>query len=139
MSYVYFATAGDDRTTFCKIGFSSGHPSERVKSLRTGCPYEMELAAFFEGDVSFERLLHETFSAIRMNGEWFQYLGRLECFVDNLRSHGTKRPVPAHSVEDAINGIILEPVPPFGIDYDWRLWDLSADTCALQEYMGAQA
>jgi Meiotically up-regulated gene 113 len=65
---VYFLRAGP----FVKIGFTSGEPDNRVKELRTGCPYRATLIGLrSDCTMATQRWLHQIFENERTNLEWF--------------------------------------------------------------------
>jgi hypothetical protein len=66
---VYFI--GNKEHNIVKIGYSKGCVESRLKSLKTGCPYKLEIFAIIEGELGVEKLLHRRFSSIRLEGEWF--------------------------------------------------------------------
>lgn len=73
-TYVYII--GNIEKEFCKIGFSK-NPSERIKSIQTGCPYEVKLLCYYKGDMITEKRLHEKYKDLRLHGEWFKLEGDL--------------------------------------------------------------
>ena len=56
----------------CKIGFTSGNPADRLKSLQTGNPNRLELVGSVEGERFLEDLAHMRFESCRLEGEWFR-------------------------------------------------------------------
>lgn len=82
---VYFVQAGDERGPI-KIGIS-GDVAKRVSSIQTGNPQPCRLLASFEhkNAVDVERRLHDTFSDLRMEGEWFTYDERISDVIDAWR------------------------------------------------------
>lgn len=69
MEYVYYAEIASGHV---KIGRSK-RPSQRRKSIQTGCPYPIEkfLVMPCEDSRLFESSLHERYSQYRASGEWF--------------------------------------------------------------------
>lgn len=84
-------------TELVKIGFSSD-PERRVKSMRTQCPFPIEVLACVEGDRVREKLFHRKFRHLRTSGEWFKKTPEVVAFAKAL---GT----------DAY-GIVEEPIAP---------------------------
>ena len=68
--FVYFIRA--EGTGSIKIGFSTNHPSIRLKELQTGSPSKLELLTFYEGSEKDEKKLHHEFAEDRGIGEWFE-------------------------------------------------------------------
>lgn len=94
---VYFVRAGEH----VKIGVTKD-VGERLDSLRTGCAHRLTLLAAILGDSTLERALHERFSHLRGEGEWFRAAPDLIAFVDGLilamQVRGTlKRATPSAS------------------------------------------
>jgi hypothetical protein len=78
---VYFARAGD----FVKIGFTSGDPKARLKSLQTGTPLAIKLLHFDPKLTrTDEKRLHHSHRADHFKGEWFHYRGDLKEFIGLL-------------------------------------------------------
>lgn len=62
----------------CKIGYST-NPYKRLKSIQTGCPYEVTVLRFYEGIGKMEeKLLHKKYKKYKMNGEWFRIDGGIK-------------------------------------------------------------
>lgn len=80
--FVYFMRAGD----FVKIGKSTGNPASRLSSLKTGCPFPIEVIATIPGGLSEERGLHKKFSHIRAHGEWFHATEELLTYAADIAS-----------------------------------------------------
>ena len=66
-----------------KIGFGSNIDS-RLRRIRCGTP-GLVLLAHVPGDRRVERALHERFSALKIEGEWFRLEGRLLAHVRGIR------------------------------------------------------
>jgi hypothetical protein len=66
--FVYFIEAVG--TPFLKIGYSE-RPYERLRSLRTGCPVEVQMLAVAGALRSQEQKFHRLFAPTRIRGEWF--------------------------------------------------------------------
>jgi len=80
--FVYFIRA--EGTGSIKIGFSTNHPSIRLKELQTGSPSKLELLTFYEGSQKDENKLHHEFAEDRGNGEWFEESPRLKERIKEL-------------------------------------------------------
>jgi hypothetical protein len=78
---VYLIQCGDR----VKIGFASNFP-ERMRVLRTACPYPVEIIATIDGGRILEQALHIIFKEQRRHGEWFEVAGRLAKVIQNIRS-----------------------------------------------------
>lgn len=68
--WIYFARARG--TDLVKVGFTTGDIAGRLKSLQTGCPYELLLEAYAPGAMDDERGLHDAFAPRRVHLEWFR-------------------------------------------------------------------
>ena len=67
---VYFISCTE--TNRVKIGFTTGEPIARLKSLQTGSAGQLRLMCSHPGSMDDERNLHERFAECRLHGEWFQ-------------------------------------------------------------------
>lgn len=85
--FVYFVGIGDPYITHVKIGFTSKHPSTRIKSLQTGCPFKIKMLGFVFGNPDLEHELHDVLRDDRAAGEWFAWTEHVEKIVkDQLES-----------------------------------------------------
>ena len=73
----YIYVIGNKEYKLCKIGFSK-NVFKRIKSIQTGCPFELEIFCVVYGDYVMEKKLHRKYQNLKMNGEWFKYEGELE-------------------------------------------------------------
>lgn len=64
---IYFLTAGP----FVKIG-TSVDIRHRMDNLSPGCPYPLRLLASYPGGLEEEARVHQRFSHLRRQGEWFK-------------------------------------------------------------------
>lgn len=71
---------------FIKIGRSID-PSGRVKGLQTGSPIKLHVKAVLPGDFKTEKGLHELFSHLRANGEWFRYTDELKWYIRAIQDN----------------------------------------------------
>jgi len=70
---------------FVKLGYSVD-PQERISSISTMAPVECILLGVQEGTVRTERKLHQQFSNLRVNGEWFKAeQSLLDWIAENMR------------------------------------------------------
>lgn len=65
-----------------KIGRSID-PDSRMRSIQTGNPKPLEIAAVINGNVEAD--LHRRFASYRESGEWFRLDGEVRAFVDGAR------------------------------------------------------
>lgn len=66
-----------DKTGAFKIGISM-NVQKRLKTLKTGCPYEIRLILHLEGRADLEKKLHKMLKKYRTskgNQEWFSFDG----------------------------------------------------------------
>lgn len=56
-----------------KIGSTKGSVNERIKSLQTGCPYEIRIVEVYDTKhgQTIERTLHNRYNHFKTYGEWF--------------------------------------------------------------------
>jgi hypothetical protein len=128
---VYFAFC--ERLDTVKIGYSGGDPVKRMAALRTACPLPLRLLVVVpDGDLKLERRLHATFRALRLEGEWFSCLGKLQNVLWRLHGGGPEAAVVELSrLYQALGDVLFEgkchPAEPFseeeyGATGDRALW-----------------
>lgn len=111
MGYVYFI--GNHVHGLVKIGYTAKHPRSRLKALQTGCPVQLSILGFVEGDQRLEAKLHLTFAPLQLQGEWFRMDGKLTGFVLYFDSDECADiPAPPQRLEDALHDNVLCDVPP---------------------------
>lgn len=74
----------DEHCTHIKIGFTTGNPYARMKSLQTGCPHKMDMIGYIFGNLELERKLHARFADIGTSGEWFEYSDYVASTIDHI-------------------------------------------------------
>lgn len=110
--FVYFVTAvqGDDMRV--KIGFTKGDPADRLKNLQCGSPVPLGIYTAFPASRQIERLFHDTFSPLRLHGEWFAIKGKLRDFLMCLQDDAmTRQPADPVHVLEAVELVILAEQP----------------------------
>ena len=72
-SKVYLLKIDTPDRRLYKIGVTTTSISQRIKSLQTGCPYEISLVDYYESSNGHlvEKTLHRQFSHAKTFGEWF--------------------------------------------------------------------
>lgn len=80
--FVYFAQEAELRRI--KIGFTTSHPSSRLKTLATASSQELFFLGFQVGDEKLERRLHEKFSFLHCRNEWFHPGDELLAYIERL-------------------------------------------------------
>jgi len=78
--YVYFIRDGE----YMKIGYSTD-VQQRMKSLITANPRDIELIAVFPGSTKTERELHSAFAYCRHRGEWFHIDPKMYDIINVVR------------------------------------------------------
>jgi hypothetical protein len=71
---------------YIKIG-RSYDPTNRCKTLQTGNPVKLRVKAILPGDSKTEKALHEMFSHIHHQGEWFRYTKELKFFMRAIQEN----------------------------------------------------
>ena len=71
---------------FIKIGYSAD-PDYRKKCLQTGSPIKLHLQATLPGCFKTESGIHDMFSHLRGNGEWFKYTDELKWFIRAIQKN----------------------------------------------------
>lgn len=78
---IYFLKAHDR----LKIGYAND-PSQRIPSIKTSSPFELEVLLIIDGNYDKERELHQKFQIYRKSGEWFEFSEPIKNFIsDNSR------------------------------------------------------
>jgi hypothetical protein len=67
--FIYFAQAGTGGPV--KIGFTSGHPARRIRTLQDACPYELIWIGCMPSIARGEEQIHRQFAREWMRAEWF--------------------------------------------------------------------
>ncbi len=80
--YVYFIQEVETKNV--KIGFTSGNPANRLKSLSSGNWRKLELIGVQIGNKQLEKQLHRRFHYLHLRGEWFEWDPRLESYIECL-------------------------------------------------------
>ena len=62
-----------EETNLYKIGYTAGTTESRIKTMQTGCPYELSIIKEVDGSLEKEKWLHKTFKKYRKQGEWFEF------------------------------------------------------------------
>lgn len=68
-----------------KIGYSS-NPENRIKSIMTASPHDLDLLGTISGTREDERNLHQRFAHIRKNREWFDATPELIGYIKRVTS-----------------------------------------------------
>lgn len=100
---IYVIRTRNTYPSFIKVGFTREKLMSRIKSIQTGCPFELELIKKMSGDVSDERRLHDALSEYKSTGEWFR-----DC-AETMKILGIDRP-RAIKVTNPKKGIQLNQV-----------------------------
>lgn len=120
MSWVYFIACGE--TMRVKIGYTTGSPYDRLKSLQTGSPTMLVLMALQRGGPDVERQLHKKFEKHRVRGEWFQMCEELFDHISvitlmtamNAKEEG--KPAPAWTKAGIESLLEHDIIPPEWLD-----------------------
>jgi hypothetical protein len=76
---IYFAVCR--RLNAVKIGFAGTDVKDRLRNIKTACPYPVDAEAIIPGDLVVERGMHRRFAGSRMHGEWFQITPEIEDLI----------------------------------------------------------
>jgi hypothetical protein len=90
---IYFIQAGGPSGAI-KIGYTARDPQARLADLQTGCPHLLALLGSAPGTMVEERKIHERFTSLRLQGEWFSATLELLAFVDGVQWAGRNVPLP---------------------------------------------
>ncbi|WP_159876095.1 GIY-YIG nuclease family protein [Aquitalea denitrificans] len=97
--YVYFVQEAELRRI--KIGFTTGHPVQRLKTLANASSQELVFLGFQIGDEALEKKLHAKFEALHCRNEWFHAGPDLLTHIEQL-SYGSE-------FEQALRQFVLAP------------------------------
>mgnify|MGYP000564849394 FL=1 len=114
-----------------KIGYTSGSPRERMRTLQTGSPSRLELVASFDGGESLEKAFHKAFSPLRLHGEWFLVRDKLRHFMWYFCNAKGAPHIGANALEDAVHDNILSDLSPHP-EIPQERWILSANPNELR-------
>lgn len=117
-----------------KIGFTTGHPRQRLNALQTGSPVSLSLWAFTPGSEALERAFHETFSELRSHGEWFFVVDKLRLLLSMLgQEPNIGQLIPREQMSVAIrDALIAEDIDLAPADP--MLWNISAFPSNLRPF-----
>jgi len=92
---IYLLKCDINDSTFYKIGRTKNTVSERIDSLKTGNPGKIECIFEHETDnaLLLEKSLHNYFSHLRLEGEWFSEkmsITKFKEYCEKLDYHLTK-------------------------------------------------
>lgn len=82
---VVYVIAEHDRD-LVKIGFTTAHPMDRLRSFQTACPDALTLLGFWPSDYYGERSTHHEHWDRHVRGEWFAM--RRQTALDLIRERG---------------------------------------------------
>jgi|TARA_B110000093_G_C12710634_1_gene302052 hypothetical protein len=82
---IYFLKANNR----IKIGYAND-PTQRIPSIQTSSPFELEVLLIINGNYDRERELHQKFEAFRKSGEWFEYSEPIKNFISQNSSEDRK-------------------------------------------------
>lgn len=77
---IYFIQEENNREGLIKIGYSV-NPYGRLKQIQGMSPIRLEIIKLLEGDTNLEYFLHNEFSDLRVQGEWFSPGKKLQLFM----------------------------------------------------------
>lgn len=117
-----------------KIGFTTGSPFARLRSLQTGCPEFLDVWAFIAGTQELEAALHRTFDNLRSHGEWFYVQDKLHSFLSYLGDEpDIGNLISPERLEVALYDTVFSGCTPHPSVLQ-SSWDSSADTEQLRPF-----
>jgi hypothetical protein len=81
VDFVYFIRCCE----FVKVGYAYNVPA-RLKHMRVGNPFPLEVLAVLPGDRTLEGALHRRFRSQHHQGDWFRLEGPLQAFISEIVS-----------------------------------------------------
>lgn len=82
---IYFLKANNR----IKIGYAND-PSQRIPSIQTSSPFDLEVLLIIDGNYDTERELHQKFETFRKSGEWYEYSEPIKSFISKNSSEDRK-------------------------------------------------
>lgn len=109
-------------TEFVKFGYASRDPSDRLESMQTGCPFELRLIAYCQGDRNTEAAIHARLIKAKafVRGEWFMMCEETAQVLKEMKAKDVKAE-PAHSAEIRIANRTLR-IPASIIERKPKQW-----------------
>ena len=98
---IYFIQMGDDGPI--KIGQTISGVKSRLKTLKTNCPYKLNILYVHENTVypMSEREIHGWFKEDRLEGEWFNPSKKLISFIKEIKNGKKFIPKPMERIKDS--------------------------------------
>lgn len=122
-----------------KIGFTKVGIVNRLTALQTGSAWPLKIYGFVQGDIQLERVLHETFAPLRLQGEWFNLELKLLAFLTYLEEATLEnRPVSERELNSALNDVVASEYPVHHSIGDDE-WINSADSYPLSCWLHDRA
>jgi Meiotically up-regulated gene 113 len=100
--FVYFVQEAE--LLRIKIGFTTSHPSTRLKALSNASSQHLYFLGFKVGDEKLEKQLHTKFKSLHCRNEWFHPGEELIAFIDAL-AYGSE-------LERELRKFVLSPGQP---------------------------
>lgn len=104
--FVYFIAC--EPLEAVKIGYTSGKPRARMASLQTGCPSPLKLLASVPASLDDERRLHEAFTPLCIQGEWFRNECKLRDLIHWITQHGEIVDSTRERFEAALHDVLMQ-------------------------------
>jgi len=106
---IYFIQSGDT-TGPIKIGTTKRNIHQRVKALQVGSSAPLKLIALLKGGTTEELILHNKFSHLRINGEWFKLDDDLLEFISTVATPVSIMNVPTETIDQKFKSASLNEI-----------------------------
>lgn len=70
---IYVLRTKNNDPAYIKVGYAKKDIAQRIATLQTGCPLELELIFAKNGAIKDEKALHRKLKAHHVTGEWFRW------------------------------------------------------------------
>jgi hypothetical protein len=91
---------------FVKLGHTTLDPWDRLRTLQTGCPIELELVCLWSADIHTEKHLISHMSDFNIRGEWFHYQEDIIQIIDEYLKDFKAEKIPPQRYNQLINNKI---------------------------------
>jgi hypothetical protein len=105
---IYFIGSSSVKDKPIKIGYSRDMDTlkNRIPSIQTSCPYELQVLCFEEGDINKEKEYHKLFKEYNSYGEWFNPSDEILNKIEEIRKNNPvefNNYIEPDNVEEVIN------------------------------------
>lgn len=78
---IYFI--GNKEEKYVKIGYTETTIRQRFLTLKSNCPFKLEILLTLDGMKNTEGYIHELLKSSHFRGEWYRITPEVQSFIDN--------------------------------------------------------